>query len=399
MTDPIGQSQVIPYLIGLAKKGYFFHIISCEKKKSFIKQKEIIQKILNENNIQWHPISYTKNPPVISTLWDLWKMKRKSFLLHKKESFKIVHCRSYIASLIGLMMKRKFKLKFIFDMRGFWVDERVEGNIWNLKKPVYKIIYNYFKKKENEFFASADYTVSLTEAGTKEIHSWKNIPNQPIPVEVIPCCVDTELFSPEKIDKEKIQVLKSSLKISGDDFVISYLGSIGTWYLLDEMLDFFALLSKVKSNSKFLFITNKRKEFILECAKKKKIEASKIIVQESSRYDVPIYLSLSNVSIFFIKPMFSKKASSPTKQGEIMSMGIPIICNSGIGDTRDIIQENQCGIVINNFSETEYKNAITQLYNLTQVPSQNIRETALKYFSIEKGIEKYAAVYEKIISI
>jgi hypothetical protein len=31
MTDPLGQSQVIPYLIGLTKKGHNISIISCEK--------------------------------------------------------------------------------------------------------------------------------------------------------------------------------------------------------------------------------------------------------------------------------------------------------------------------------------------------------------------------------
>ena len=31
MTDPLGQSQVLPYLIGLTKEGFTFHIISFEK--------------------------------------------------------------------------------------------------------------------------------------------------------------------------------------------------------------------------------------------------------------------------------------------------------------------------------------------------------------------------------
>ena len=40
MTDSLGQSQVIPYLKGLSKKGYQFTIISCEKKENFEQNKE-----------------------------------------------------------------------------------------------------------------------------------------------------------------------------------------------------------------------------------------------------------------------------------------------------------------------------------------------------------------------
>ena len=32
MTDPLGQSQVLPYLAGLSKKGFRFHLISFENK-------------------------------------------------------------------------------------------------------------------------------------------------------------------------------------------------------------------------------------------------------------------------------------------------------------------------------------------------------------------------------
>ena len=35
MTDPLGQSQVIPYLQGLTGKGYHFSLVSFEKKNRF----------------------------------------------------------------------------------------------------------------------------------------------------------------------------------------------------------------------------------------------------------------------------------------------------------------------------------------------------------------------------
>ena len=36
-------------------------------------------------------------------------------------------------------------------------------------------------------------------------------------------------------------------------------------------------------------------------------------------------------------PSFSKKASCPTKMGEIMNLGVPVICNKGVGDVEEIM--------------------------------------------------------------
>ena len=67
MTDPLGQSQVLPYIVGLTKEGYSFTLVSCEKKERYVQHRKIIEQICNDNNIDWQPIFYTKNPPVLST--------------------------------------------------------------------------------------------------------------------------------------------------------------------------------------------------------------------------------------------------------------------------------------------------------------------------------------------
>ena len=60
-------------------------------------------------------------------------------------------------------------------MRGFWADERVDGKLWDLKNPIYKWVYNYFKRKELQFLNNADYTVSLTFSGKEEMLKWEGV--------------------------------------------------------------------------------------------------------------------------------------------------------------------------------------------------------------------------------
>lgn len=397
MTDPLGQSQVLPYICGLSKAGYRFTLISCEKpERDTAENHSRIQAICDAHGIDWHPLTYTKKPPILSTIKDVRAIKKKAFALHQSKKFELVHCRSYIPALIGRKLKKKFGIKFIFDMRGFWADERVDGDIWRLNNPIFKIVYNFFKKKEIQFFESAYQVISLTENGKQEIHSWKTIRNNPIPIEVIPCCADMSVFDFHKIDEISLNQLKEKIGIEPNVPVISYLGSVGTWYMADEMLDFFITYKKRHANAVFLFITPDSKEHIHQLCNAKNINLNSVFVTSAQRYEVPLYASLSTFSLFFIKPAYSKKASSPTKQAELMGLGIPIVCNHGVGDTSRIVEKYQSGVVVKEFSEEAYLEAINEMEK-RHFNKNELRAGAIDYFDLELGVERYAGVYEKLI--
>ena len=393
LTDPLGQSQVLPYIIGLVKKGFDFTIISFEKPTNFQKEESVINDIVKENKVSWDPLTYTKRPPIFSTIYDIIKLKKAIKIEVEKNSVSLVHCRSYITALVGLWTKKKYGIPFIFDMRGFWADERIDGRIWDLNNFIHKKVYNYFKNKEKQFLQEAAYTISLTHAGKEEISSW-GLKKQSS-IQVIPCCTDENHFNISKNENKR-----SELGISSNDFVISYLGSIGTWYMLDEMLDFFKILSLKNSNSKLLFVTRDDADFIFKKCKEKGISTEAVIVKSSSRKDVPAYINSSDVSIFFIKPVYSKKASSPTKMGEIMNMGIPIVCNSGVGDVDIVMNKVMPELLVDNFNKNSYEQVADSLKEFVKNKDiDKIVKTSVDYFSLEKGIESYFQVYQSVLNL
>ena len=393
MTDPLGQSQVLPYIFGLTKNGYVFHLISFEKPEKFALLKDHIQHLCDENNVIWHPLTYTKKPPLLSTLYDVWRMKKLAFSLHKKHSFVLSHCRSYLAALVGLEMKRIQGVKFLFDMRGFWADERVDGKIWALSNPIFRTVYNYFKRKEKQFFLESDHVISLTHNGKNEICSWSGFEGFTEKIEVIPCCADLSKFDPKQIHDSQKQELSSKLKIADNQFVLGYVGSIGTWYMLDEMLLAFSALLTKKPDALFLIVSGDHPDFIMEQADKNGVSRSSIRIQSATHKDVSAYISLFNVSVFFIRPTYSKKASSPTKQGELMSMGIPIICNVGVGDTDMVIKKYEAGIVLE-----ELTSVVFSEINWDQIPFNKTlaQHGAQEFYGLETGVQRYLKVYEKI---
>ena len=198
-------------------------------------------------------------------------------------------------------------VKFLNDIREFYADSRVEGGMWNTKNIFYRTIYNFFKKKEVEAIVYNDGVVCLTYAAEKIIKQCPQYKTQ-IPLEVIPCSVDMKLFDPGKIDNDLKFKFKKELGITDEDFIISYLGSIGGWYLTDEMMLFCKILSDKITSAKFLFISPHQHNIIFETARKSGIVPEKIIVTHAQRHEVPLLLSFSNYSVFFIKSCYSKKS-------------------------------------------------------------------------------------------
>lgn len=394
MTDPLGQSQVLPYLVGLAEKGHKIGIVSCEKTENWKLHHHTIEQIVKDAGINWEYCFYKTGLPFVSQIQNYLALK-KIVLNHitsiANKSNLILHCRSYLTGLIGLYSKKKYSTGFIFDMRGFWADERIEGGIWKKSNPIGLYLYSYFKKKEKEMIVKSDAIISLTYKAKSIILDWNfGIDNSKITV--IPCCVDLKHFSQDNIQAEHLFSLKQNYPQLKNKFVLSYVGSLGTWYMADEMLEFFKILTKT-TDAIFLIITKDSKELVYEAAKKHQVDINKLVIVSSSRAEMPYYIALSDASLFFIKPSFSKYASSPTKMGELLSMQLPIITNAGVGDVDSIILETQCGVIISSFNTDEYQKTVLNLLENIHKYKQQTLSTANAYFSLKDGVEKYETVY------
>lgn len=397
MTDPLGQSQVIPYLAGLTKFGYRFTILSCEKPDRYKMYKQNIDELLKSFSIKWIPIPYHKKPAIFSSIYDVMMLKRKARQLHAKEKFDMVHTRAGIPSLVGLWMKKKSGIKFLHDIREFYADSRVDGNMWNLNISIYKFIYNYFKAIEKKEIENCDGMVCLTHSAEKIIKSLAHYKAEII-LKVIPCSVDVNMFDPRDADQEKQNLLRKELNINERDFVITYLGSTGGWYLTNETLQFCKRLMKKKDNVKVLFISPQKPASINALAENAGIPSSKIIVRHGVRSEVPALLSISDYSIFFIKPCFSKLSSSPTKLGEIMAMGIPVISNAGVGDVKEIIKKYNAGFVVDDFSEKSFDTVINKIL-VTKFCKEKIRDGAKDFCELTTAIRDYKIVYDKVLEV
>jgi len=382
LMEPLGQSQVFQYLRKLAEEHQII-LVSYEKPEDWsdiAQRNDLIDKV-RQAGIRWLPLRYHKRPSAPATAYDLAVGFVVCAYLVVRHRIQIVHARSYVPSVLALSLKRLFGTRFIFDMRGFWPDERVDGGQWSKDSRLYKLA----KWFEQRFLTQADVVVSLTHAGVATMLEFPYLREQMPRFEVIPTCTNLEIFHP------RLRTEAGQHK----PFTVGYVGSVRAWYLFDPALECFKVLRKLRADAQLLILNRGDHGYIRERLEATGISEDWIELKTVGHAKVAEEMSRMDVGIFFIKPVFSKRGSAATKLGEFLGCGIPCLSNAGVGDMEQILAGENVGVVLREFTQPAQAAAVEQLLELVGEPQ--IRErcvaVASRYFSLEDGVKSYNQIY------
>ena len=397
MLEPLGQTQVIPYLRELAKRGVKFTLLSFEKYKAFTaegqKRAKDLKRELATEDIDWHWLKYHQRPSLPATLFDVAAGVRYASRLVRQNKIELVHARGHIPATIALALKRKFGLKMIFDVRGLMAEEYVDANHW----PKGGLRYRVTKNAERRILAATDAVVTLTERIWPIIREWDGLRGRSVHHAVIPCCVDLSLF---KVNEAERARRRAELGLE-DRLILVYSGSLDGWYLTEQMADFFARVVHKRSDAHLLWLTIGAPERVRHLMSARGISENHFTIRSVAAAEVSSYLAASDFGLSFIKRCFSKIASSPTKNGEYLACGLPLVINAGIGDSDALVTEWRAGVLIDELNESGFDNAYTRmetLLNDAQTRS-TARDVAEKLFALDVvGGERYSRLYENVLN-
>jgi glycosyltransferase involved in cell wall biosynthesis len=389
MLEPLGQSQVLRYLERLAP-AFPIVLISFEKPGDWdlVERREALRARLRESRIEWIPLRYHKRPSAPATTFDIAQGVAVGAWAVMRYRVRIVHARSYVPAVMALALKRLFGVKFVFDMRGFWADERVDGGLW----PEDGGLYRAAKWFERRFLINADRVVSLTRAAVDEMRTFPYLQRNMPQFDVITTCADLDLFR-----------LAPSGSIDPDanrQFTLGYVGSVGVWYLFDEVLLCFKLLQELIPTAKFHILNRGGHEYIAERLAALGIDPADVRVEAVEHANVARAMQRMDAGIFFYTPTYSKKATAPTKLGEFLGCGVPCLSNSGVGDMASVLEENDVGVALRSFDESAMRAAVAQLTQLSRASDikERCRAVALRCFSLADGVESYRNIYRALLA-
>jgi glycosyltransferase involved in cell wall biosynthesis len=387
--EPLGRSQVLNYLSVLSHS-HNIYLISFEKSKDVLDAVELsrIEDLVDKKKIKWVRLRYHKYPTSIATLLDIIFGLIISFWIVVRYRVRIIHARSYVPSVIALLLKKILNVYFIFDMRGFWADERIDGGLWKKNSRLFRIS----KWFERHFFINADYIVSLTNAAVTEITRLPYLADKKLKIKVITTCTDLNFFRPKSYSKNDMS--------NGHIFTVGYVGSVGVWYLFDETLRCFSMIRKYMPEARLQIFNKGDHDYIHKHIKDSGLDVRSVTVTSGNQIDVVNAMQSMDVGIFIIKQCYSKIASAPTKLGEFLGCGVPCLCNTGVGDVDAVIGKENVGVVLNNFSDVEIRKCVVKLLELIQEKNikKRCRNAALKNFSLNDGVKYYDEIYSAILN-
>jgi glycosyltransferase involved in cell wall biosynthesis len=357
VAEPLGRSQVVAYLERLAGD-FALTLISFEKGSPA----PDLGEHLRSAGIRWLPLRYHGSPPVASTAWDVTTGARAISRALRRAPGSILHARSYVAAEMVMRSARARRAPLLFDMRGFWVDERVEGGLLH-QGAVYRIA----RRRERRFFERADAIVTLTHASVEPIR--RRTPARDVPIEVIPTCTDVARFAATRQSPEGPRLV--------------WLGSVGTVYRLD-LARRMARLSGVP----------------LAVLTRQVAEARALVGEDASvafvpPAELPVALRAGDIGLCLYRGGFGRLATAPTRFAEHLAAGMPVAVTEGLGDLERIVEEDGVGCVVRGEDDASLLAAVERL--VTMAASDEVRErcrrVAARRFDLDRGALQYAALY------
>jgi len=398
LREPLVQTQVLPYLRELRRDGIDVSLLTFEPNSrrgwSPDERQQWLSRLKAEG-IQWLNLPYHKRPSALVTPYDILRGAWLAAGLARRQKLDVLHARGHIPALMGSLAKRLSGGRLLFDIRGFLPEEYTDAGVW----PEGGYLFRTMKRLERHLLSTSDAFVVLTKRASEILFPGRtDVDIHGRPIEIIPCCVDEARFAAaEKISRSEA---RSKLNVEGRR-VFVYVGSFGGWYMTDEMTKFLAEAHRQDPSTYSMILTQSLPEEIVARLRGLGLSDEDFFVGKVNPEDVPHYLRAADAAISFIKPCYSKLSSSPTKIAEYLAGGLPVVCNTGVGDLDELIETDRVGVVISEFNNEAYGRALTQLEVLGQDASlaERCRTSAEKRFSLNKvGGERYRRLYRRMLN-
>lgn len=355
--EGVGSSQITPLILGLANKGKRVCLITFEKVRPSNKLLETFSKA----GVTWIMEDFGK-PGAIGG------MIRLNTLRRSVPNSTVIHGRSDIATAAGIWSR--VKAPVLWDVRSLWSDQRllIGTDGWN-----------HFTARGARFLedvaASNSAAMSTLTAAIVPIleNRHKRIPKIR---DIIPTCVQTSKFLPSPMPKGQITCLLS--------------GSFNNYYDIDRTRE---ILEAIRKTVNIRIIWARSGESHVES-----LGVGESIILSASHSEMPRIVSESHFGIAICRPdsLATSSAAVPTKVGEFLASGRPVIVSSGIGDLDQMLSTTKTGVIIHHRdSLKEAGQKIDEIISDPKTPAR-CRELAMEHFDMDKAVERYLDMYERM---
>jgi glycosyltransferase involved in cell wall biosynthesis len=391
--EPLGRSQVLSYMLALSQRGFNFTLISLEREHDLSNKSAVkdFESDLSNHGIRWLRYPF-RSGGVNSVLMNCWVALIAAHGVVRQDHIALIHARSYVPAFIGWILNRLRGVPYVFDMRGYWIDELADEGRWFNSRLAYRI----GKRVERSLLKDAAAIVTLTELQASDLRTGelKHQPNKLITT--ITTCADYDEFAPQGASREAVpQEVRERLQ---GKLVVGLVGSVNASYSIAESLSLFGALLAIRPDAYLLCLT-RQLSLMEDLLRRQSIPESAYTLVSVHHRDMSEWLRYMDWALLLLNTRFSKRGSMPTKLAEFFSSGVRPIqygCNEEVSNR---VREAGSGIVLASLSAEDLQRAAAIVASTTLDPEDvmKARENTRAHFSLEAGVNKYAELLNQLL--
>ncbi len=386
---PILHSQGLPLMRRLAEAGHICHILSFGEAANA--QDSVLGQDLAERGIRWHALGVRSSMNTwgrVSVIVGGWVY---AYRLCRREKMEIIHCRSYRPAMIGGLLKKLGCGRFLFDMRGFLIDEQVMLGRWKEGG----LLYRSARLLERWLLLNADAIITNSSVFTQKVLQFQYMAKagREKRIFAIPNCTDTERFT---VDEETRRVYRAKMGWE-ERTVLAFAGEARAWEEFAGIFTFFKAFQKRVPNAFLAFFAYGDLDWLREQAQSAGMNEEAYFIQTLPPAEMPQALAACDAGILFRKRnAFTQEVVSPLKFAEYLASGLPVLVSPKVGDTAEVVERHGVGVVVDPEKPETMGSAVTGLMELLGQADirQRCHAAAEEELSLGYAVKQYLRAYE-----
>ena len=386
LLEPLGQSQVIAYLRGLAAD-HRIVLITHEKPEDLADAGRMAAAHADcaAHGIRWLPQPFRARPRLVAPALSLLRMTWMAWRMARRGEVGLIHARSYIPAAVGWVVWRLTGVPFIFDMRALWPEEMITAG--RLRRG--SLVHRLLLRMERVCLRDAAALVSLTHAAVAHLRAVYPQEMEGQRIAVIPTCADLDRFTPgtERRDGPCVH------------------GCIGTvlsgWFRLDWLAAWIAAAAARDPEARFEIVTRDDAGRVRAALDPEGGLGARLRIGGRRPEEMPDAVRAHDLSVMFYDGgAVSELGRSPTRMAEVLGCGLPVVANAGVGDVARIVSEHRVGVLVEGPEPAQMAAALTDLEALRADPDlpRRCRAAAEAVFALSVGTEAYRQLYAEIVA-
>lgn len=351
----VGASQVLAYVLRLASRGVGVDLHSFERTLD-----GDLRDLLTAAGVRWHPHRFGAG----GARGGLGRVAR---LAQHIRGASLVHARSDMAA--AAVMSSSVG-KWVWDVRSLWADQKVATGVFSEGSLQARV----FRRIERAAARRSDRVITLTSSAIDVLDDRHGGVVGP-KADVVTTCADRQRFVPAPPPENgPLRVLLA--------------GTLNRYYDVPAMLDLVAALRRM-TDVEFIVAAPETTDWESD------LEAVGAVRLSASAAEMPDLIASCHVGLSICREDagVSLLAAMPTKIGEILAVGRPVVVNRGLVDATHLLEDAEAGMSMT--PDDDLGLVAARVLSLVDDPETAGRATALaaRNFDLDGAVDQLVRIY------